>query len=493
MDGNNHGLNYLSNLNENTLDSEVKNLLQNMSPHTVKLELSRRGYNDEEVDFAIHKISKNSKSIRNGNANIILFKDFFDKIGYGFASPLLIYILLFTMGTPIIFIGIVAALRSLITLTTSAMNKEYNKKYNIGREKIATFGTLFGLSVLLIAFGKAVNSQILFSIGFLLSTVFVVIHGDFYSSYVINKLARARSHVTSKIVSYFGLIITAIAFMTAAYLLDFGTINLNLGFANFTVSGYLLVLEIVAFAFIFSSYAFSFVKPDIDIKRKLDINNRGKTPSFLNEYIKNIKINFSKFFSNKKIKTMFYGTLFSSSMQTLISTFSGIYIFSSLGESISNPFFYIAVIFGVGVVAASIAPSIARGMANIFGKTPMLIFSILLISIFPLSIYLGVSYYGLIISHAVAVVGASSLSIVQSFIIQNTLEETEKKTYFSAINSIMAIISPIIIILLSIIAYTYGLKNLFIIITAINILIVIPIYFSLVINAHKEHKSNMFS
>ncbi len=492
MNENRPGLNYLSNLNENTLGSEVKGLLQNMSPHSVKLELSRRGYNDNEIDSAIHNVSKNSRSIRNGNANIVLFKDFFDRIGYGFASPMLIYILLFILGTPIIFIGIVAAIRSLITLSVSSMNKEYNKKYNVSKKRIATFGTLFGLSVLLIAFGNASGSSLIFSIGFLLSTIFVVIHGDLYSSYIINKLARVRSHVTSKIVSYFGLIITAIAFMTAAYLLDFNTVNVNFGFVNFTVSGYLLVLEIVAFAFIFSSYAFSFVKPDINIKKNnLDIDG-NKKPGFLKEYFRNIRANLSKFFGNKNIKTMFYGTLFSGSMQTLISTFSGIYIFRNLSGTISNPFFHVAIIFGVGIIVASIAPSIARGMAGIFGKTPMLIFSILLISIFPLSIYLGVSYNGLIISHSIAVLGASSLAVIQSFIVQNSLEEEEKKTYFSAINQMMSLISPIIIIIFSIIAYYYGLKNIFIIVTLVNIILVIPIYFSLVIKAHQEHKKNIF-
>jgi len=492
MAGNQSGLNYLTNLNENTLNSEVKDLLQNMSPHNVKLELSRRGYNDQEIAYAVHAVSKNSKYIRNTNANIVLFKDFFDKIGYGFASPMLIYILLFSLGAPIIFIGVVAGLRSLITLAVSSLNKEYDKKYNIGRKRVATFGTLFGLSFLMIAAGKALNSSILFSIGFLLSTVFVVIHGDLYSSYVINKLSRTRSHITSKIVSYFGLIITAIAFIIAAYLLDFNLLNVNLGFVNFTVSGYLLVLEIVAFAFIFSSYAFSFVKPEINIQNKTKISAEKNKSGFLSEYMKDIKINFSKLFKNKKIKTIFYGTLFSGSMQTLIATFSGIYIFNRFSNSEINPFFYIAIIFGIGIIVASGAPGIARGMANAFGKTPMLIFSILLISIFPLSIYLGVSYYGLIISHAVAVLGASSLSVVQSFIIRNTLEEEERKTYFSAITPLMSIISPIIIILLSIIAYTYGLKNLFIIIIIVNIVLVIPIYFSLVVRAHQEYKKNMF-
>jgi hypothetical protein len=480
---------YALNLNYNTLTTEIKELLNSMSPQNVKEQLIKRGYEEEKVEVAIHNTYKSAKKNRIKNSNIILFKDFFDKIGYGFASPLLIYVLLYTLNTSILLFGVIAAIRSFITLFTSPIVKSYQQNFNIDRKVTSTFGTLFGLSFLLLAMAMRIQSTIIFTVGIILSSFFLVIHGDLYSNYIITKVKGARSTISAKIVSYFGLIITALAFVAAGFFLDFSSITINLGITAFTIPGYLLELEIVAFAFIFSSYVFSFVNPDLSLVKQ-KIKTKISKKEFFTNYFRNMKHNFSKFLANKDIKMLFYGTLFSGSLQTIIATFSGLYIFESIRGTVINPFFHLVIIFGVGIIAASIGPSIARSFTKIFGETPMLIFGVFLVAIFPISIYFNISYSGLIIAHAVSVIGASILSIVQSFLINNSLNEEEKKTYFSAITPLIAMIMPFIIILLTLLVYVIGFKEIFLVTAILILLLVTPFYFSLVINAHKAHNSS---
>lgn len=482
---------YKLNVNYNTLISETRNLLKNMSAHSVKMQLVKKGYDENKVESAIHQALKSSKNTRIKNSSIVLFKDFFDKIGYGFSSPLLLYILLYTINAPLLLFGIIAAIKSFLTLTTSSIVKKYNQKYSINKRNIATFGTISGLIFLLIAAAKSLNSTILFAIGILISSIFVVIHGDLYSDYVIKKLSPTRSTITAKAVSYFGLIITAIAFVIAGFTLDYSAITINLGITVFTIPGYLLQLEVVAFAFILSSYAFSFVKPDLELAK--DNLFKKKESGFLTTYFQDLKKDLSNFWKNKDIRTLFYGALFSGSFQTVVATFSGIYLFESIRNSVNNPFFHISIIFGIGIIAASIGPSIARSFTKIFGQTPMLIFGVFLIAIFPLSIFFNVSYYALIIAHAISIIGASILSIVQSFILHNTLNEEEKKTYFSAITPMIAVIMPILIMLMTAIIFIFSFKQLFLIIAILILILVVPFYFRLVMKANKKHVKGMFS
>jgi len=487
---NNFDSTFKLNINYNTLVSETKDLLKNMSAHSAKVQLIKRGYEEDKVESAIHQTLKTSKFTRVKNSSIVLFKDFFDKVGYGFSSPLLLYVLLYTINAPLILFGIIAALKSFLTLFTSSLIKKYKQKYSIKRKNIATFGTIFGLIFLLIAAAKSLNSTMLFAFGILLSSVFVVIHGDLYSDYVIKKLSSARSTITAKAISYFGLIITAIAFVIAGAMLDYSAITINLGITVFTIPGYLLQLEIVALAFILSSYAFSFVKPDLEMAK--DNFLKKKETGFLTTYFQELKKDLSNFWKNKDIRTIFYGALFSGSFQTIIATFSGIYLFESVRNTVNNPFFHISLIFGIGIIAAAIGPGIARSFAKIFGQTPMLIFGVFLIAIFPLSIFFNVSYYALIIAHGISVIGASILSIVQSFILHNTLNEEEKKTYFSAITPMIAVIMPILIMLMTAIIFIFSFKQLFLVITVLILVLVVPFYFRLVIKAHKKHAKGMF-
>lgn len=481
---------HVLNLNYNTLVTEIKGMLKTMSPNSVMSQLVKRGYDENKVELAMHEAYESSKSIRARNSNIVLFKDFFDKIGYGFASPMLMYVLLYTLNVPLFLFGVIAGLKSFLTLSCSSIVKEYHDIFKVNKKFIAIFGTLFGLTFLLMAIAKRIDSPLIFSIGILLSAVFVVIHGDLYSDYVIRRLTSARSTFTSKFVAYFGLIITAISFLFAGYFLDLSTITINLGITAFTIPGYLLELEVIAFAFILSSYAFSFVKPELSlVKEKVQkITKSG----FLNHYFRKLKETIPKFMANKDIKLLYYGTLFSGTFQTIVATFAGIYIYSQIKDTVLNSFFYITIIFAVGIIAASIGPSLARTLTKVFGKTPMLIFGVFLIAIFPLAIYFNVTYYALIIANAVTVLGASILSVVQSFIVGNSLNEEERKTYFSAITPLISIIMPILIVLLTGIIYLFGFKELFLVIAILELIFVVPFYFSLMIKAHKKHKSEMF-
>ena len=484
----------INNMNELSLEeskskikNEVDELLKNYSSSIIRTQLINKGYSEELVDQSIKENLKKRKNLILKNSNIVLFKDFFDKIGFGFSSPLLIFAILYTINPQPLLIGVVVAIKSFIMLMSSSFIKEYDERFNFNPKKIATYGTIFGILFLVLGFAKRINSELIYTLGILISTFFMVLHGDLYSKYVAQKLIKSRSHKSIRFVSYFGLIITGLAFIVSGYLLDFNNITLNFGFILINIPGYLLVFEIIAFAFIFSSYAFSFVHPEV-LENKRDLKEQSeKKKKFFILFFSELKTKFKVFFNNTNIKLIFYGTLFSGSLQSLITVFSGIYLYSQFLNT-GKAFFYLSIIFGFGILAATIAPTIARKLIRIFGKTPMLVFGVFLISIFPLSIYLNVSFYALIIANAISVIGSSTLAIVQSFIINNTLSETERTTYFSAINPIIALIVPFIILAFSIMIQIVGIHKSLLILGVSNLVLVVPFYFSFVLRSQKLHQ-----
>jgi hypothetical protein len=497
---NNYNTQNSKNYNNNTshmefdqeeLNNKILGLLQTMSPHNVQSELIRQGYPEKEIHKSIGKIVKNEKSIIKTNAHIILFKDFFDKIGYGFASHLVMFIFLAILKTPIAIIGLISGIKSFITLNTSSYLKAYDKKFNINKRLIATFGVLFGFTFLFKAAAISLNSATLFAIGMIAASVFIVLHGELYSNYVIKKLIRARSNITSRLVGFFSLMITAISFIGACTLLNKETTTINLISKAITMPSYLLAFEIIAFAFILSSYAFSFVKPENNIT-KSKIKKQEKK-EFIKNYITNIIESSKNFLEDINVRTIFLGALFSGSIQTTISTFSGIYVYNHFQALNGNGFLSVGLIFGIGIICAMFAPHIARSMMKIFGETPILVFSVFLIAIFPISLYFNLTLAGLIITHAIAVIGGASLSIVQSKVIQRSLNDEERRIYFSAITPIISVFLPIIVIIFSIIAGTIGLRQMFLILAVALILLITPFYFVLVIKDHKKHNKTKFN
>lgn len=469
------------------LKNQIKDLMKTTSVNVIRTQLVNKGYSDELINQKLKEVLQEKKKLLLKNSNIVLFKDFIDKIGYGFSSPLLMFALLYTITKNPILIGIVLALKNCITLIISSYVREYDKQFNLNKKKIATYGTIFGILFLLLGFAKRIDSEIIFSTGIILSTLFMVLHGDLYSKYVTQKLIKSRSHSSIRFVSYFGLIISGVAFVIAGYLLDFNNITLNLGFTIVNIPGYLLIFEIIAFSFIFSSYAFSFVHPETLKRNFFKQDPQIQKKDFIKIYLKELKQRFKRFITNFNIKLIFYGTLFSGSLQTLISIFAGIYLYIHYQDT-GSPFFYLSIIFGFGIIAASIAPVIARSLIKIFGKTPMLVFGVLLISIFPLSIYMNVSLKALIIANAISVIGSSTLSIVKSFIIHSSLTETEKSTYFSTVNPIISLLSPAIIIGFSVVIFLTSYHQILLILALSNLILVLPFYFALVMRAQKLHK-----
>jgi len=471
------------NLNSN-LKSEINNLLKSMSSYNVKSHLLNKGYSELEIDSILKEISTKQNNIFKKNVNIVLFKDLFDKIGYGFASPLLMYLLLFSMNTPLFFIGIVAAMKNFFTLFMSSYVKEKNNYLGINKKIIVTFGVLFGFSFLLMAFAKNINNYYLFGFAIVLSSIFIVIHGDTYSVYILKKLTKVKSTFLAKLLSYFGLLITAGSLILAGYIFDEKEIIFSWGFKSISVPGFLFELELVALAFIVSSYLFSFVK-------SYNLNNYNADKKyFFKNHVNKLKKEFSNFIKDSNIKLLFLGGLFIGSFQTVISTFAGIKIYSDLiNAGVSNPIFYVAIIFAIGVLVASISPKIVRNFIKTFGETPMLVFGVLLITIFPLAIYFNVNYYGLIMSQIIAVFGASALAITQTGLIFRTLKQDQRKTYFSITTPIISIILPLIVLGFSIFAHFFNLQKMFGLLIILTLIFVIPIYFILVMRSHKKHNS----
>ncbi len=473
---------YLLHLNYNELRLKVKELLDSsISPHTVKEQLIKQGYEEEAIDSALQYVMKHNSNKISKNASIVFFKDFLDKLGSGFSAPVVMFLMLHSLGAGLLFIGVVSALKNFISLLISNIIKSYSEHFSVNKGVISSFGTFFGLSFLVLAFSYSMQNKFLFTIFFLLSTAFIVLHGDFYSKYVLKRLTKVRTSSTAKVIQYFGLIFIALSLFLAGLMLDKSRIKVF----GFSVPGFLLVLEIVAIISIISSYLFSFVKPFVEFKAKKNFYglNEIKKNEFFSVYFSSTLNNFKDMFKKEHLRALFFGNLFSGSLQTVISTFAGIHVFLMNNNSYSRAVF----VFAVGIAVATISPRISRSLIKIFGETPLLVFSIFLMSIFPFALYFNLSYNGIVLSNVFSVFGASNLAVVQSFLIRKKLSSDEQRIYFESTSSIIALFLPIIVIILSLIAQAYGLSIMFLCTGIAEIVLIVPFYFNLVLKDNKAH------
>ena len=162
----------------------------------------------------------------------LTFKEFFDKIGFGFSSQQFINILFFQISGSYFLLGLVNGLR--VVFGNLAYFLIGNYKNALNRKFISLSGIIFGFSFLLMAVAIYLKSIVLFSLAMVTGSIFVIFYGESKGLFV---LSSSKAYLIEKIVKY-GLIVTAISLFAAAYILD-----------NFPSAGFPILLN-------FSNYLF---------------------------------------------------------------------------------------------------------------------------------------------------------------------------------------------------------------------------------------------
>lgn len=424
------------------------------------------------------------------NTKLLAFREFFDRIGYGGATPQFVNILFWLahQANPFILfiIGILNGIKTVLSVFFSELLQEYSKMHRVQKRTISQAGIVFGFSFLFMAFGLQLRSITLFAVSFLIGTIGIVAYGDLYQRFARDTVRKERAGPFARSIAHWGIIITGLTLLFSGFLLDtfpaggvLWTFELFGKVFSLQVYGYLLAFEITAFAFILSGYVTSLVTD----RRE---ERTYKFTSFFREYTGVLVARVRSVWRQRYVKFLLVAAIVSGILQLAITAYSGIAIYRILEQTYSRPFLPLAVIYTVAIIASFAGPFFTERIHRSTGLTPTLVFGTLLLAILPLVLVYNAHIAAITVALCLYVIGSAIIGFGQGLLAKNLMDEDARHAYFQAQSLLVAVPYIILIPILAWCANAFPLRMLFIA-TAIGLICVVtPIYFLLVIVSEKS-------
>jgi hypothetical protein len=473
----------------------VRLLAEGKSPSQARMELEGKGYATADVAHALADATKPDVDVRTReerrNSRALSTREVFDRIGYGGATPQFVNVLfwLSQQAHPYVFfiIGMLNGFKTLLSVVWSSIMQEYSKVHRVSKNTIATAGIIFGFSFLFLAFGLLLRSIWLFSLSFLVGTIGVVAYGDLYQRFVQDTIRRERMSGFLRTIATWGILITAASLLLAGYLIDIfpmvGTpweLTLFGQTYSMKVYGYLLAFEITAFSFILAGYVSSLV---------IDKREDRKYPfwQFFREHYLIVRSKLHVF-RDKYVSLLLLGMLISGFLQIIIAAYSGIFIYSIIVKQYNHPFFVLAIIYAIAILFSVLGPFFTQIIHKSTGLAPTLVFGSLLLALLPLTLVYNPSVVAITVALCFNVIGGAIIGFAQGLLAQKLMTEETRRSYFQAQSFIIILPYLVLIPLVAWFANAGGLANLervFLVAAGGFIILVMPIYFTLVTISQK--------
>ncbi len=472
-----------------------KELSKGNSIYTIKANLINRGYLEEDITRAFKGIINNKSEETDKNNKILGFKELVDRIGYGFASQQFINILFMLSGASLLLIGFVNGIKTALVYFISGFLKQYSKIKYFGKNYIGNSGIIYGLSFLGMAFAVVIHNPMLFALSLLIGTVGIIAHGDIYIKVLNNTLNTEHRKTFLKFISYFGILITAVAIFITGLIMELIPINgiefsINPEWLNlvspitFKIYGYLLAFEITAIMFILSGYLMSLIEE----KKEETYGSAIYFLAFIKEYLQNAKEDSKIFVKDKKIFLLTLAAIVLTITQIVVNSYVGIFIYEHFKYQFLGGFLNVALIFVIALITSIAGTVLTKQFAKSLGEAPMLVFGTLLIALLPLTLYYNPNLYAIGLATAVSIIGGAIVGVAQGLIAERIMTEKEINTYFSGLGFISIIPTIILVTIGGIIAQLYNLQTLFLYLGITLAAIVMPLYFIIVLIIDKEYK-----
>ena len=466
-----------------------KGLAEGRSLDEIKSSLISQGFLSSDVEDKINEVVMLKKDENKKEVSKVIkrftIKELFDRIGYGFGSPQFVNILFAQTGASYFTIGTINGIRAVLSVLFSTFIEQIYRTRNISKKFIGASGIVFGFSFIFIGMARFFNSVPFFILALFLGTIGVVSYGDLYEKLTSGFKKEKRSYFLKKI-SQFGLFIIGGGMLLSAFVMDyFPATGTKVAFElfgqafSFRLYGYLIAFEITAISFILSGYVIYFIK-----ERKKEIIEKKEVVQ--NSFI-NLKEHLGIFLSDKILLILLIASTTSGLVQTMGNSFYGIFIYRYLNNQGFGGFMNVAVIFIIALFASIIGPYISRKTSIEYGKFSMLAFGTVLMAIMPLTFYYNPNLVSIAMGTLIGIIGASVTGVAHGLLTLEIIPEKIRQTYFGSFSLLISIPFLITTPIFSYIAHIYGLRNLFLILGVMLLVIVLPLYF-LVVIMHRNSK-----
>lgn len=466
-----------------------KGLAEGKSLDEIKSSLISQGFLSSDVEDKINEVvmSKKDQKKEETSKTIKRFttKEVFDRIGYGFGSQQFINILFAQAGASYLLIGIINGIKVILSVAFSSFLEQIHKTREISKRFIGISGVLFGFSFIFMAIARFFYSVPFFTAALLLGSIGIVSYGDLYEKLTAGFKMERRGKFLARI-SIYGLFIIGVCMLLSGYIMDkFPATGTVITFVllgktfSLKLYGYLIAFEIAAVSFILSGYVLSFIKENkVPIEGKKEI---------INGHFQALKEHLGIFLQNKILLILLIATTTSGLVQTIGNSFYGIFIYRYLNNQGFGGFLNVAIIFLIALLTSFFGLYITRRSAMEYGKFPMLTFGTVLMAIMPLTYYYNPNLVSIAMGTIIGIIGASVTGVAHGLVTLDIVPEKIRQTYFGTFSLIITVPFLITTPVMGYVAQTYGLNNLFLILGAMLIVIVLPLYF-LVVVMHRKSK-----
>lgn len=463
-----------------------KRLYLGKALHAIKDELINEGFTEEDVDLAINQVSVEERSsqhiIESRNYKLVALKEVSDRIGYGITNNQFLNILLISIGGSYFLVGLLNGIRSLLSMLISTFIHEFSRVGHLKKTTIMWSGIVFAISFMLMAVGIWLRKHLtaysdlaipLYSLGFVISAIFVVVYGDTYYNLVSEKYKKERlGHFLLKI-SHYGLVITGISILIGGVLLDKipgnGAIYILLGSC---------ILYLLSLVYVY----FTRITPDATHADR-------SMSTHLVIWLENTKNNALALVKDKAVLILLLTGAATSIVQVLGNAYYGFFIYRKLFYDGLGGYLNVALIFFVALLASFFGSMFSQKNAVEYGKFPMLVFGTLLMAIMPLTYYFNPSLLTIGMATVLGILGSSIVGVARGLLAYDLISDDMRKRYFSTSNILFSIPYLIFIPLGAYIARNdSGMRDLFLLLGLSLIIFVFPLYFVIIIMNHYQKK-----
>ncbi len=398
----------------------------------------------------------------------LLTKEILDRIGYGLSSQQFLNILFVQSGASLFLVGIINGLKVMISVIVSFFLEKYRISKKVNTFIMSFAGILFGLSVFVMTIAMVQKSVPLFFAAFLVGSIIAVLYGSLYQDWFREHLSLQNRGFFLSNISYYGLGISGISMILAAYLVDRSTngklISFTLFGEPFKMPGFVLVFVISAVLFMFAALLL------------LLIQDRRAKPKDNIEQLLIPKETWTHLFSNKVLFVILITSSIISLVQTLATAYYGIFIYQTFKDAGYGGFMNVAIIFLIAMLTSIVGPMIAQFNARAYGKVPMLVFGTLLLAIGPITFYYNPNLLSISVAMFLSTIGSAICGVSFGLLAMEMVREDLKSSYTALSNLLTIIPYAIFVPIGAYIAQVYGMDKLFLILTLILVFVVVPMY-----------------
>jgi uncharacterized protein YoaH (UPF0181 family) len=464
-------------MDRKAIDLAKEKINQVMDVEVSKQVLINQGYSageaDDIVNQALLEIEEEKKRETRKRKKDLTGIEFLDRTAFGMSSVQYINIFAYIFGANLFLIGLAHSIINSLQLFFTFVLENGSKLKRFFTAERSKFLAI--LMLLIMAYFALIKNFYGLLVALILYSLFISFYNIRYPRKSLRILKVEKRDFILRNIVLIGVMITSLGIYLGGWFLDYYMLS---NFLGLHVFGYQLNPP----ALIFAAAAFLLLISEfILLKYRKESNIQEQVVGRVSEKIRQAFKFISNIKANKNLLILFLGSSFAFMVSLLVNSYLGIFIYTRLSDFGFGAFRNVAIIFIIAIISSLIGPWVVRKNAAEIGKLPLLIFGSLLTAILPFALFLNKGFTSMALATLLGILGSSISESALGLTFMDIIRTETRKLYFNSIRMLLWLPTLILSAIGAFIAFQFGLKVLFLGLAIIQIGLVFPLYFALLI------------